>query len=125
MRDLDFDLEIITAPIVRTETGVAMSSRHAYLSDEGLYKAKVINKSLQLAQSMIKRGERDSNVVECAMRDLIQSIPGAKIDYIAFNRWDDLETVATLNGQVMISLAVEIEKVRLLDNKILNIPRAR
>lgn len=121
VRDLNFDLKIINAPIVRTETGVAMSSRHTYLTEEGLYKAKVIGKSLQLAQMMIKRDERNPIVIETAMRDLILSIPGAKVDYIAFNRWDDLEPVAALSGRVMISLVVEIEGVRLLDNVIIKI----
>jgi len=133
VRDLDFDLEIIKAPIVRRETGLALSSRHAYLSAEGLDKAKVIGQSLKLAQEMINKGERNPLVIENRMRDLIQSIPGANVEYIAFNRWDDLEPIPTrwvghgeqakLSGQVMISLVVVIEGVRLLDNVILKIGR--
>ncbi len=121
VRDLNFDLKIITGPIVRTSAGVALSSRHSYLSEEGLEKAKVIRGSLKLAEKLIKNGIRNSRVIESHMSKLIYSVPGAKIDYISFNRWDDLEPVKRLSGRVMISLAVVIEGVRLLDNIIINV----
>ena len=133
VHDLNFDIDIITAPIVRTASGVAMSSRHSYLSADGLEKAKVIRESLQLAEEMIKDGERNARAIEGRMRELIESVPGARVEYIAFNRWDDLEPIPTrwvghgeqakLSGQVMISLVVVIESVRLLDNVILKIGR--
>jgi pantoate--beta-alanine ligase len=121
VKDLDFDLAIIKGPIVRTKTGIALSSRHSYLSEEGLDKATVIRQSLQLASDMIKKGERRAGIIESQMRKLIKSIPGVKIDYISFNRWDDLEPLKTLSGEVMISLVVIIEGVRLLDNVILRV----
>ena len=52
---------------------------------------------------------------------MIQSVLGAKIDYISFNRWDDLTPLKKLSGRVMISLVVIIENVRLLDNVIIYI----
>lgn len=119
VRDLNFDLKIIRAPIVRTPTGIAMSSRHSYLSEKGLRKATVIKKSLEMAKRMIQNGERSSTKVERAMRKEIQKIQGTKIDYIGFNRWDDLEPIINLSGKVMISLVVIIEGVRLLDNIII------
>ncbi len=121
VRDLNFDLDIIKAPVMRTKTGVAMSSRHSYISDDGLGKAKVIRKSLQLAKDYIRKGEQSPKVIEKRMRKLIQSVPGAKIDYISFNRWDDLEPLKKLSGRVIISLVVEIEGVRLLDNIIIRV----
>ncbi len=123
VKDLNFDLQIIKGPTVRTKTGIALSSRHSYLSEQGLHKARVIRQSLQLASDLIKKGERKAGVIESRMRKLILSIPGAKIDYISFNRWDDLEPLKTLSGQVMISLVVVIEGVRLLDNVIVRVGR--
>lgn len=121
VRDLNFDIDIIKAPTIRTATGVAMSSRHSYLSDEGLEKAKVIRQSLSLAKSMIRKGERSSKRIEKRMRELILSSLGAKVDYISFNHWDDLEPLTRLSGGVMISLVVEIEGIRLLDNEIIKV----
>jgi pantoate--beta-alanine ligase len=119
VKDLNFDLKIIKCPIVRTKTGIALSSRHSYLSDKGLEKAKTIRRSLQLASDMIRNGERRARIIESRMRKLILSIPGTKIDYISFNRWDDLAPLRTLSGEIMISLVVVIEGVRLLDNVII------
>ena len=123
VKDLDFDLKIIKGPIVRTKTGIALSSRHSYLSEKGLDKATVIRQSLQLASDMIKKGERRAGIVESQMRKLIKSVPGTRIDYISFNRWDDLAPLKKLSGQVMISLVVIIEGVRLLDNYIVRVSR--
>jgi pantoate--beta-alanine ligase len=123
VRDLNFDLEIIKGPIVRTKGGVAMSSRHTYLSELDLEKAKVIKRSLDLAKDLIDRGIRTADQIDSRMRKLIESIPGIKIDYIAFSRWDDLTPLTRLSGDVMISLVVVINGVRLLDNVILKIPR--
>lgn len=123
VKDLNFDLKIIKGPTVRTKTGIALSSRHSYLSEQGLDKATVIRQSLQLALGRIKEGERRAGMIESQMRKLIKSVPGAKIDYISFNRWDDLEPLKTLSGEIMISLVVIIEGVRLLDNVILRVGR--
>lgn len=121
VRDLDFDLGIIKAPIVRTKTGVAESSRHIYLSAADLEKASVIYESLNLAQELIAKGTRDTGVIESRMRTLVLSVPDTRVDYIAFNRWDDLEPVKRLSGEVMISLVVIIGGVRLLDNVIIKV----
>ena len=120
VRDLNFDLKIIRGPIVRTSTGIALSSRHSYLSAEGLNKARVIRGSLKLAEKLLRNGIRNAKSIEIEMHDLIESVPGVKVDYISINRWDDLEPVHRIYDRVMISVVAVIEKVRLLDNIILN-----
>jgi pantoate--beta-alanine ligase len=119
VRDLNFDLEIVKGPIIRTRDGVALSSRHAYLSNGDLEKARVIRQSLKLAEKLIRRGIRESGIIEKQMTKLILAVPGTKIDYIAFNRWDDLTPLKRSSGEVMISLVVVIGGVRLLDNVII------
>ncbi len=120
-RDLNFDMKIVRGPIVRTKDGVAMSSRHAYLSESELEKAQVIRHSLDLAAGLVRKGMRDSGAIKSRMEKLIRSVPGSKVDYISFNRWDDLIPQKKLAGEVMISLAVKIGNVRLLDNVILRV----
>lgn len=121
VRDLNFDLKIIRGPIVRSSSGVALSSRHSYLSAEGLEKARVIRGSLKLAEKLLKNGIRNSRSIEIQMGKLIESVPGVKIDYISINRWDDLEPVDRIYDRVMISLVAMIENVRLLDNIIIRV----
>ena len=119
VRDLNLDLEIIKGPIARTKTGIALSSRHKYLSKSALDKAQVIHQSLELAENLIKIGIRKTSTIEKKMLSLIESVPGAQLEYIAFNHWDDLAALRKLSGEVMISLVVKIAGVRLLDNVIL------
>lgn len=124
-RDLNFDLQIVRGPIVRNRDGAALSSRHAYLTAGQLKKARVINQSLKLAAQLIRNGVRSAHILKNRMRRLIESEPGLTTDYIAFNRWDDLEPLQTLSGEVMISLVVKAGKVRLLDNIIIKTPNLR
>jgi pantoate--beta-alanine ligase len=121
VRELNFDLEIIRGPIVRNKAGVALSSRHAYLTADELEKAAAIKRSLELAESLIKRGVRSPRAIESRMRQIIESVDSIAIDYIGFNRWDDLEPIRRLSGEVMLSLVVKIGGVRLLDNIIIKI----
>jgi pantoate--beta-alanine ligase len=123
VRELNFDLEIIRGPIVRTKTGIAMSSRHAYLGADDLAKAVVIKESLDLATGMIKSGNRSARIIESKMRKLITRTAGTDIDYISFNRWDDLQPVKSLSGRIIISLVVKIGGIRLLDNTIIRVGR--
>ncbi len=118
--DLNLDLKIIACPIVRTTSGIALSSRHSYLSKDDLNKAKVIYDSLKLAKGLIRTGVTNISTIRHKMVRLIKSMPKTKIEYIAFNRWDDLKKLNRVNGKVLISLVVVINKVRLLDNIIIN-----
>ena len=119
VRDLNYDIHIVAGPIVRSASGVALSSRHAYLSADDLDKATVIKSALDLAEGLVGMGSRSPRIIETAMRAVIESVPGAEVEYIAFNRWDDLAPLKRVYGEVLISLVVTIGGVRLLDNVIL------
>ena len=60
VRDLAFDTEIVVLPTVREESGLAMSSRNAYLDDHERRAATVLNRALSQAQSMYAEGERSA-----------------------------------------------------------------
>jgi len=119
-RDLNLDLKIIRCPIVRTKTGIALSSRHAYLSESDLKKAEVIYDSLKLAKKLIADGETDCNRIKAEMKGLIKTVPDVKTEYISFNRWDDLTEIDLITGKTLISLVVVINNIRLLDNIIIS-----
>lgn len=119
--DLNLDLQIIGCPIVRTKSGIAMSSRHTYLSESELYKAAVIHRALIAAQKEIKAGQRSIPRIRKVMTKIISSESGLITEYISFNNWDSLDELKSLAGNVLISLVVRIGKVRLLDNLIIRI----
>lgn len=119
VRDLNFDLEVITAPIVREADGLAMSSRNRYLSPEKREQYLSLYKSLQLAQKLVSEGERNIEKIRRRIRSEIEQYPEAKIDYIALVSPSTLEAVDEVDGPVLCALAVKFEGVRLIDNMIL------
>jgi pantoate--beta-alanine ligase len=123
VRDLNFDIEIIVAPIIREPDGLAMSSRNVYLSDSERKDATVLYESLKLAEKLIENGERNSENIILKMEELIKSKPTAKIDYIAIVEPETLEKVETLSEgkEYLIALAVRIGSTRLIDNTIVKI----
>lgn len=123
VKDLNFDIEIITAPIVREPDGLAMSSRNVYLSEEERKQALVLSQSLKLATDVIAKGERQSSKIIDAMMKLITAQPSASIDYISLAHPERLEERETLvDGEtVLISLAVRIGKTRLIDNVVVKV----
>ncbi len=123
VRDLNFDLEIVIAPIVREADGLAMSTRNTYLNTEERQQAVCLYKSLRLAEELIlSRGVREAETVISNMRKLINEIaPQGKIDYISIVDTKNLKPVDKLSGELLIALAVWIGKARLIDNTIVRV----
>ena len=91
--------QIVRCPIVRTKGGIALSSRHAYLSTNDLKKAEAIYDSLKLAKKLINEGETNAKAVKTQMTGIIKTVAGVEIEYIAFNRWDDLTEIRTISSK--------------------------
>ena len=120
-RDLGFETEIVVVPTVREESGLAMSSRNTYLSDEDRQKASVIFQALREAKTAFRNGERNAAALAQIVETKIASEPAARIDYIAVVDNDELEPVEKIDDkEVLIAIAVRFGKVRLIDNIILN-----
>src|SRR5436190_9620691 len=120
VRDLAFDAEIVVSPIVREESGLAMSSRNVYLDDQERRAATVLNRALAQAQSLYADGERSAPRLIEAVRSTIGSESLARIDYVSLNGADTLEKIDKLgDGPALLSLAVFIGKTRLIDNVVL------
>jgi pantoate--beta-alanine ligase len=119
VRDLNFDIEIIPAPIEREADGLAMSSRNAYLSPEERRAATALFQALMLAEKKIRSGERNAEAV-CAytLNQITSATLLAKPDYAAIVRTDDFEEAVTLQEgtEYFLLLAVRFGNVRLLDN---------
>jgi pantoate--beta-alanine ligase len=120
VRDLAFGTEIIVLPIVREESGLALSSRNAYLSEEEKRAATVLYQSLTRAARAYDEGERSRDKLVEIVRATIAGEPLARIDYVSLN---DAETFEKLDRPddrpALLSLAVFIGKTRLIDNIVL------
>ena len=115
--DLNFPIEIISCPIVREENGLAMSSRNQYLTNKEREQASVIYKALQEGRNLLIAGEKNPQAVRSHISDKISSEPSLVIDYVSVADNQTLEEVTTkIEGKVLVSVAVCLGEVRLIDN---------
>ncbi len=119
--DLGFDTEIVVIPVVREESGLAMSSRNARLNSDERQKASIIYKALREAKFAVKNGERNAVNLHEIVRKTIETEPLAQIDYIAVVDNETLEPVEKIGETaVLIAVAVRFGNIRLIDNTVLN-----
>ncbi|MGC9017027.1 MAG: pantoate--beta-alanine ligase [Caldimicrobium sp.] len=119
VKDLNLDVEIIPHPIVREESGLAMSSRNTYLSEEERHSAVALYQSLKMAERVIFEGERDAERVRTLIKDYLEKFPHNKVQYVEIVDPKTLERVSEINGPVLIALAVFVGKTRLIDNRLI------
>jgi pantoate--beta-alanine ligase len=120
VRDLAVPVEIIGAPIIREQGGLALSSRNAYLSAEERVQALVLNRSLALAERMFVGGERSPDVLMSAVREMIEAQSLADIDYVQLVDAEELRPLhGPIDGPALLALAVRFGRTRLIDNCVL------
>jgi pantoate--beta-alanine ligase len=117
--DLNFDIEIVGAPIVREADGVAMSSRNAYLSPPERLAARCLSQALAAAVAEIEAGETAGARILAAARRAIEAEPLARLEYATLADPATLEETTTVSPAALLALAVHIGKTRLIDNCIL------
>jgi len=119
--DLDFPIEIIGHPIVREESGLAMSSRNTYLKDNEMAAAHSLSKGIQLAQSLVNQGEDISvkQLIACVSQE-ISSHRECEIDYLAVVDKNTLRPCEQISRNSILAMAVKINgRIRLIDNALL------
>lgn len=114
--DLNFPVKINPCEIVREESGLALSSRNVYLTDEERKSALALNQSLKYAASLVKNGEKNTSVIINEITKMINKVPYSKIDYIKIVDIYSLNDIETIDKQYAVLLAVYIGKTRLIDN---------
>ena len=118
VRDLNIDIEIIGCPIIREEDGLAKSSRNTYLGSEERKAALILSKAVKLGEDMAKSGENDAEKIVSKMKELINTEPMARIDYVEAVDAISIKPVKKMDGAVLVAMAVYIGKTRLIDNFI-------
>lgn len=118
VRDLSYGIELVGCPIVREADGLAKSSRNTYLSPQERQAALVLSQAVKLGQELVAQGERNAVKVVAAMTAHIAAQPLARIDYVEAVDGVTMEPLETLQGTVLVAMAVYIGKTRLIDNFI-------
>lgn len=116
VRDLHLPVEIVPGPTVREADGLAMSSRNAYLEPDERRAATVLYRSLKAAEEAIAAGERSGGEIRRLLLETLNSEPLARVEYAEVVDAETFQPVETLNGRLVLPLAVRIGGTRLIDN---------
>ena len=120
--DLNLNVEIVGCKTVREKSGLAMSSRNQYLNDEEKRLASNIYKFLQESKKLILNKTQYSDVIKSFNKN-IDAVGTMKVDYISIaciNTFNELDDRGDLRKKdVVVSCAIFLNQVRLLDNIIL------
>ena len=127
VRDLAFDLEIAVLPTVREQTGLALSSRNAYLSDEQRKAATVLYRALSQAREVYMEGERNPKRLAEAVRAQVEAEPLARLEYVGVVDAETMEKFDRLPEErpVLIALAAQVGRTRLIDNIVIQPARQK
>ncbi|MCX6533471.1 MAG: pantoate--beta-alanine ligase [Actinobacteria bacterium] len=116
VNDLDIPVDMVMAPTIREEDGLALSSRNVRLSAESRQRAVLISQGLFHSLSLFQSGIRDTQeLIEAARQTCIGEI---EIDYIAIVDAQTLEKVSEVHFGDVLLFAGTIDGIRLIDNII-------
>lgn len=114
------DVEIVSCPIIREESGLAMSSRNMRLSEKAREKSSKIYKTLE----WVKNNYSSKSIFELkeVVKQKIGEEPNWELEYFQIAANDDLTTVTeeTKQASARAFIVVKVENIRLIDNIVLN-----
>ncbi|MGO4121220.1 pantoate--beta-alanine ligase [Arthrobacter sp. YAF16] len=117
--DLNFPVEIVPVPIVRSPDGLALSSRNRFLSAEEREAALVLSRALRLVE---ERANAHEPLDLDSARALVESQPLVELDYFDVVDPRTLEPLAEncretpFRGEGLVLIAAKVGPVRLIDN---------
>ena len=115
VRQLDMPLKVTGVPTVREPSGLAMSSRNNYLSDEERDRAALINQVLNAIKATIEGGDRAYADAEAWGRRALDE-SGFDVDYVAVRDAFRLVPPDDDTRVLRILAAARLGRARLIDN---------
>ena len=115
--DLNLGAQIVVCPTIREADGLALSSRNKHLSPSEREAAKVLYRSLKLAEDL---STSDAREIRRRMHDLIDTEPLATADYVSVADAETLEELDVVDRPALVSVAVHIGGTRLIDNILIH-----
>jgi pantoate--beta-alanine ligase len=116
VRDLNFAVEIVAAPIVRESDGLACSSRNQYLNPAERKQATVLHAACLAAVEAARNGARSAERIVSVARSVIASASLARVAYVELVDVESLQPLEVVSQNALLALAVFFGKTRLIDN---------
>ena len=114
VNDLNIPIEIIPCPIVRENSGLALSSRNKYLTEDGKKHALALSKLLFNIKACYNSGVTDVVALgETAYSFLNEH---HSLEYLEFRDKFTLEEKKVADKNTVVFIAARVEDVRLIDN---------
>ncbi len=114
--DLNIPVEIIGAPILREEDGLAMSSRNRYLTPDERAVAPTLNRVLSEIVKAAASGAEIGPLLARGREDILRA-GFSPIDYLEIRDANTLELVTErVTGPSRVFVAAHLGKARLIDN---------
>ncbi|MGH6887712.1 MAG: pantoate--beta-alanine ligase [Rhizomicrobium sp.] len=115
VHDLLLEVEIAGLPIVREASGLALSSRNAYLGALDRPVAERLNVVLSELVQRLRGGEAIARVEQFG-RDALRIAGFDRVDYVVVRDAADLSTLKQPTANMRVLSAARIGSVRLIDN---------
>ena len=117
VEDLNFDIKIVPCPIVREDSGLAISSRNQYLSEQEKTEALSLSKALFTIKKYVEQGITETQYLFDAGISVLSK--NAELEYLNFIDYDKFEKVDTIKNNTLVAICAKIGSTRLIDNIIL------
>lgn len=117
--DLNLSVEIVSCPIVREASGLALSSRNRYLTTQERDQAASIYQGLQNAERLFQLGERLSSTLIEAVEDVLKTVPAIVPEYIELVHPMTMEPLTEVQDAGLLAVATRLGSTRLIDNLLL------
>jgi pantoate--beta-alanine ligase len=110
--DLCMGVEVLGAETVRESSGLALSSRNAYLEPSDRAAATALSRALHAGTAV---GDQGADAVVAAARAVLDAEPRVQVDYLALTS-PDLDG-PPLDGEGRLLVAALVDGTRLIDNR--------
>jgi pantoate ligase / CMP/dCMP kinase len=117
--DLNIPVEIVGCPIVREASGLALSSRNQYLTEEERSQATVLYRSLQKAEHLFRAGNLESDALLAAVQAELATEPAVKLQYVELVDPSTLAPLERVEESGLLAIAAHLGSTRLIDNIVL------
>ncbi|MCC0178716.1 bifunctional pantoate--beta-alanine ligase/(d)CMP kinase [Waterburya agarophytonicola K14] len=117
--DLNIPVEIVPCPIIRESSGLALSSRNQYLTEEETEQAANIYRSLQQAKTAFGRGEINSQTLINLVKQELKLAEKVKIQYVELVDPINLQALGQIEKSGLLAIAAYLGSTRLIDNIVL------
>ncbi len=105
------DVEIIGMPIIREKSGLAMSSRNSYLTDDQINEAVILNKSLEDVANTLKEKNLQEAIMEMRLK-----LNDKRFNYLEIRNNESFQEAKETDHNFVILGNFQLGTTRILDN---------